>query len=283
VFLEHEVEMKTYSTVVAALLICAPLALSAPLVAGAQSGTGAGSDLASAETPFILAELTDSLNAKKLKPGDRVKAQVAQDVLAHGRIVIPAESKLLGHITEATPRDTENGESRLGIVFDKVVLKHHEEMNFQGVVHAVSPPVPRKSRIDEPSGMAPPPVPGSSSPGIAPLGNTKPNNQNTTNPPSRASTTDGSSTPMIQGPPNSPRGLPDSPDSSNSQANTTGANQSLSVGMRQGVFGLKGLSLSTVTGGPTPGPVIVSKVSDVKLEYGTQVLLRVVDTPATRQ
>jgi hypothetical protein len=51
--------------------------------------------------------------------------------------------------------------------------------------------------------------------------------------------------------------------------------------MRQGVFGLQGLSLSTEKADLTPGPVIVSKVADVKLEYGTQILLKI-NTPPTR-
>ncbi len=45
--------------------------------------------------------------------------------------------------------------------------------------------------------------------------------------------------------------------------------------MQQGVTGLKGLSLSSTPSADTPGPVIVSNTTNVKLEYGTQILLRV--------
>jgi len=54
----------------------------------------------------------------------------------------------------------------------------------------------------------------------------------------------------------------------------------LSVGMPQGVRGLKGLSLSSGATPATPGPVIVSNTDNVKLEYGTQILLRVVSVEA---
>src|SRR5262245_11290356 len=40
----------------------------------------------------ILAEFSGGLNVKKLKPGDKIKAEVSQDVLWHGRIIIPEES-----------------------------------------------------------------------------------------------------------------------------------------------------------------------------------------------
>ena len=59
----------------------------------------------------------------------------------------------------------------------------------------------------------------------------------------------------------------------------------MSVGMPQGVTGLKGLSLTTGTTAETPGPVVISNTDNVKLESGTQVLLRVmtVETPTQTQ
>ena len=56
----------------------------------------------------------------------------------------------------------------------------------------------------------------------------------------------------------------------------------MSVGMPQGVFGLKGLSLTTAPSANTPGPVIVSNADNVKLDSGTQILLHVlrVELPA---
>ena len=55
----------------------------------------------------------------------------------------------------------------------------------------------------------------------------------------------------------------------------------MSIGMPQGVTGLKGLSLTPGATANTPGPVVVSHIDNVKLEAGTQILLRVmsVETP----
>jgi hypothetical protein len=51
----------------------------------------------------------------------------------------------------------------------------------------------------------------------------------------------------------------------------------MSTGMPLGVYGIKGLSLIPGPSGSTPGPVILSRTGDVKLENGTQILLRVTD------
>src|SRR5215467_12393962 len=120
---------------------------------------------------YMLVELTKGLTAKKLKPGDKVKAEVAQDVVSRGKVIIPVETELIGHVTEVRPHDSANPESRLGIVFDKILLKHFHDINFQAVVQAVAPPAPRPSRVDQPSQMLPPSmIVGTRDNGTAPIG-----------------------------------------------------------------------------------------------------------------
>jgi hypothetical protein len=62
---------------------------------------------------------------------------------------------------------------------------------------------------------------------------------------------------------------------------TTSSGTAMDIGNPRGVFGLKGLSLTSGTTTSTPGPVIVSNTDNVKLESGTQILLHVlnVETP----
>src|SRR6476646_3520226 len=109
---------------------------------------------------YILVELSNTLKAKKLKVGDKVKAEVSQDVVSHGKVIIPVETKLVGHVTEVSARDSTNPESRLGIVFDRILLKHFRDIDFEAVVQAVSQPVVRRSRVDEPLLMLPPSMMG---------------------------------------------------------------------------------------------------------------------------
>jgi hypothetical protein len=271
-FLSKRWKMKSYSIVAAAVLFAVGSA-GLRVFAAQQPGTEVKPGQTGTENPnpanmgmfYVLAEFTGSLNVKKLKPGDQIKARVAQDVFSHGKVIIPAESKLLGHVTEAKERGKEDSESRLGIVFDKVLLKHHEEMDFQGVVQALAPPAPRRSRLDEPDQMLPPAiVNGQSTTSMTPLGGAT-SNRGSRAANARVAAASVPSFPVLNDGPASPNPTTSTP---------------LSVGMPQGVFGLKGLSLSTGASSNTPGPVILSKVKDVKLDYDTQVLLKITGAQA---
>ena len=88
---------------------------------------------------MLYAELSKSLDAKKVKAGAPVTAQLLADVLSHGKIVIRRDSKLMGHVTEAQPYSKQKPESRLGIVFEKVILKGGEEIPFSSVLLALRP------------------------------------------------------------------------------------------------------------------------------------------------
>src|SRR5215470_5145648 len=89
-----------------------------------NAGPEAAPAAAAQSKSYLLVELSKTLKAKKLKPGDKIKAEVSQDVISHGKVIIPAETEVIGHVTEVNVRDASNGESRLGIVFDRIVLKH---------------------------------------------------------------------------------------------------------------------------------------------------------------
>ena len=252
----------------------APAAVAAPAASSQSKGS------------YILVELTRGLKAKKLKPGDKVKAEVAQDVISHGKVIIPVETELVGHVTEVCPHDSANPESRLGLVFDKILLKHFHDIDFQAVVQAVAPPAPRPSRIDQPSQMLPPSmIVGARDPSSAAIGGMgsaasrrgqASSGANATMARTPDTITFQSSITVKQSPSNRA-------DGSAAQLGVTPGGTPLSIGMPQGVRGLKGLSLSTAPSASTPGPVIVSNTDNVKLDSGTQILLHVlsVQIPAT--
>jgi hypothetical protein len=227
---------------------------------------------------YILVELSNTLKAKKLKVGDKVKAEVSQDVVSHGKVIIPVETKLVGHVTEVSARDSTNPESRLGIIFDRILLKHFRDIDFEAVVQAVSQPVIRKSRVDEPSQMLPPSMVG----GVSRDAPSTPPGRGVNSSPSARSAGGGGSrvsasvstfqTPIIVK--QSPSTHVDSAAALLATA-TESTGKPMSVGMPRGVFGLKGLSLSTAPSSNTPGPVIVSNTDNVKLDSGTQILLQV--------
>src|SRR5712672_4717297 len=111
-------------TVVAAALTfgCAATALqAAPAPARMENGS------------ILYAELSKTIDAKKAKVGDPVTAVLVADVLSHGKIVARHDSKLVGHVTEVQLHTKETPESRLGIVFDKVITKDGE-VPFQSLL-----------------------------------------------------------------------------------------------------------------------------------------------------
>jgi hypothetical protein len=254
-----------------------------------QSSTPSSTTPASAAAPansggsYMLVELSKSLNVKKLKPGDKIKAEVSQDVVAHGKIIIPVETELVGHVTEVRAMDPDHHESRLGIVFDRILLKHFHDINFQAVVQAVAPPAERRSRVDEPSQMLPPSMLGGGSRGtsMGPVSNG-----------SAGSSRGQSSSPSVAIAPQTSSDMSsvfqtgvtvkESPSTNAAsgtsavQLNPVSGGKPMSVGMPLGVSGIKGVGLSVTPSPETPGPVIVSNAVNIKLESGTQILLHVI-------
>ena len=211
----------------------------------------------------VLAELTRSVNTKKVQPGDVVKAAVTQDVLIHGQIVIPRGSKLIGHITEAKARSHNDKESLLGLIFDKVLLKGGREIDLSGTVGALAPPAPMDNDLqpvlNPPTGILRDQVGGpqhAPSPGTSPRGTGLPS----TDTPLDTSTSATNSAARINRDLGRPRG-------DKSEAGL------MSAGSR-GVFGLPGLKLQTEPAGGH-GSVISSLTRNVVLDGGTQLLIQV--------
>jgi biotin carboxyl carrier protein len=255
-----------------------------PAAAATEAAANAPSASPQTKGSYLLVELTKTLKANKLKPGDKVKAEVAQDVVSHGKVIIPIETELVGHVTEVNVRDGENAESRLGIVFDRILLKHYHDINFQAVVQAIAPAVVKRSRVDQPSQMLPPSMVGGGprSMTTAPAGNSTANRGQAN--PSASSNVSAGAIGTFQAPltvKQSPTTHTESGTSA-AQLSTGPGGKPLSIGMPQGVTGIKGLSLSATPSANTPGPVIVSNTDNVKLESGTQILLHVLSVESQK-
>src|ERR1700686_4573413 len=90
---------------------------------------------------LINAELTGSLDSKKAKPGDAVNARTMTDLKTNdGRTVLPKDTKIVGHVTQASARGAGQPESSLGLVFDKAILKSGQEIPLNASVQAVGAP-----------------------------------------------------------------------------------------------------------------------------------------------
>ncbi len=199
----------------------------------------------------IPAELSKSLNAKKAKPGDKIEAKTTMDMISQGKVVIPRNSKIEGHVTSAKPHTKESPESELGIAFDRLIMKKEGEVPMQAAIQAIAPPV----RMDNPATAAEPmgSAPTSQPSANAGSGNTGPGNMGSANSAGTAPSSVGQAPSM---------GAPDTASAGPSGVLAPGA---------QGTVGMKGTTLKSAK----EANVIASGSDNVKLDGGTQMILRV--------
>ena len=188
-------------------------------------------------------ELAKTVDAKKAKSGDPVMGKIPHDLSANGKVVIPQDTKVIGHVAEVKPSSHDSKDSKLGIVFDKISMKDGAEIPLAAEIQAVAAPVQMASTAY--GNNAPPPE-------------SNPAGTNQSSPMGGGQST-ASSTPQPQ--PDQTGGVPASAGSSNPPLTASS----------QGVVGMKGYSLAQ---GTMQDSVISSQEHNVKLESGTQILLK---------
>lgn len=214
----------------------------------------------------IHATLTKTVDSDKLKNGDKVTARTIAETKDNGKTVIPVDSLIRGHVTQASAREKGDTFSTLGIVFDKAVLKNGAEMPINVSVQAIALPA---------STVNGPPSPGRDT---APLRN---------GPPRGGADREAQGSQPADTPP-SPPTVPDTVgDTETNQAGQSvgGVKRGLNDnGVLQpdsrGVYGLRGIGLATSSDGQQAA-VITSSDKSVHLDSGTQLLL--VTQPAGTQ
>jgi hypothetical protein len=218
--------------------------------------------------------LDTSLDARKCHPGQRVVAKTTRDVKEDGQVVLHKGTQLIGHVTETEARTKANAESSLGIVFDEAVMKDGKSVPFHAAIQALAQ-AQSETAVGGDDLMSSSDAMGSagalgaggsrgggmlggagsavsSAGGVAggaagSLGQTAGGTLRST------SSVAGSAT-------GSARGL----DAAGQLTSTS-----------SGVFGLRGLELSSAVSNATEGSVITSKQGSVHLSSGTQMLLRI--------
>ena len=68
----------------------------------------------------LAGELQNTIDVGRAKVGDQVIVKTTQAIKSGGRTVVSKGSRLVGHITEVTQKSKDNGESRIGILFDRL-------------------------------------------------------------------------------------------------------------------------------------------------------------------
>ena len=255
------------------VLLCTPsIAQNTPPAAGSDPGasppqpsTSAGQSASAATQPATAAsnprkiapgsvipvQLTKTVDAKKAKTGDEVVATVTQDMKTNsGDVLVPKDTKIMGHVTSAQARSKEQKESALAIAFDHAVVKG-DQMQLPMSIQAVIAPPPSN------------PAGGGSDEGNAP-----PSGGNSGSPMAGRTPTGGSGQA-----PQQPSNYPPGEGSSGSQPQTSA--RPPITGNTQGVIGMPDVKLETTAQNTAQGSLMTSEKNNVKIEKGTVLLLRV--------
>ena len=68
----------------------------------------------------IAAQLENTLDARRAKPGDRVALKTIQAVKQSGHVVVPKGAQLIGHVTDVQQQTKSSAESSIGVVIDRL-------------------------------------------------------------------------------------------------------------------------------------------------------------------
>jgi hypothetical protein len=211
----------------------------------AAAGSSGQTEASLAGGTGIHAELNGGLDSKKAKVGDAISLHTTEAVKSKDdRMILPKGTKLVGHITQAEARSKGAGESALGMVFDKAILKDGREVPLNVIIQALGAPVTFSSGADS----SPPPDPSSSGT-MRTSGMSGPRG----------------GPPSAQVPPSRP-GIESPPEADGSSSAPLGPNS-------RGVLGLSGLTLNTVPANNALVSVLTSDGKNVHLDSGTRFLL----------
>jgi hypothetical protein len=208
----------------------------------------------------IRASLEKSVDARKNHAGDEVLARTMENVNSkQQKIVIPKGSKLVGYVTEVRAKAKDESQSVLGIRFDRAVLKDGHEIPLQVSIQALAA---ADANVEDrgsshlmadanENGAPPVPVEGA---------------------PSQFNGRD-----EISGADTNSTAKPVDASGNIRQATNldpVGASSGELISSSHGVFGIRGLALSSVPNS-APESLIVSLSRNVHLDSGTRMILRV--------
>lgn len=208
----------------------------------------------------VQAELTKPVDAKKNKVGDEVTAKTTHDVKSGGHVVIPKGSKLVGHVTEVKAHTKDQATSQLGIAFDHAILRNGTQMPLALTIQALGRSQAGAAAVEDDT---------LASGNAGAMGS------------SGARASGGGLAGGVRSTAGSVVNTAGS--TAGAAVNTAGATAGATGGMAsgslsatsQGVVGIPGLSLSTQTSTSANASVLSAQGSNVHLDSGTEMVLRV--------
>lgn len=192
--------------------------------------------------------LTTSVDTKSATEGQLLIFRIVADLVVKGVVVIPRDSTVYGRISDVHAKSKDQPQTALAIVIEKAKRPDGIEVPLQAIIAAVAAPKDDSLSSDPTYGML-----HSNEPKMSGSGAGSASRTGDLTPSSRASATAAVATAGIKGPMEEGFLL---------NENSAGA------------IGYEGLTLSWGLAAPPPFTIFVSKNKSIKLNAGTQVLLR---------
>ncbi len=249
---------KAFISIFFAFLTGAVAAAQAAPAAQPQAGTGkSATQQTTQETnakrlapgSVIPVQLTKTLDAKKAKTGEKVVAKVSQDLKnTSGDVIVPKDTQVIGHVTEAQARNKQQHESELAITFDRAVEKGGIEVQMPMSIQAV---IGQQNNAQQNGNSTA--QPEQTNAGESGLGNMQRPGMGGNNAPPPATSDMGANPP-----------------------NSSGQQQQRPhiTAKTEGVVGIPNLKLQS-QGNNAQGSLLTSDKKNVKLDSGTMMLLKV--------
>lgn len=232
---------------------------SQPAMTPAQTNGQSAQNPRIAPGSVIPVQLIRTIDAKKAKTGDEVDARVTQDLKSNnGELIVPKDTKVVGHVTDAQARGKEQKESQVSIVFDHAVMKGGDVVSLPMSIQAIISPQALgggNNSGDTGGAYSSPSASSESSAGSGGGG--------------RPGMAGGGSSASMPRPQTNP-----APSGETADQTTGGGTRPPITANTQGVVGISDVRLSTA-GQTAQGSVVSSEKNNVKLENGTLMLLRV--------
>jgi hypothetical protein len=196
----------------------------------------------------IFAIVEKRIETRSASLDQELTLRTISDVVVDGIVVIPSGSRVVGHIVELATKGKGSDPSILAIVIDKAILESGREITLQGIIAAVAAPQEGSLPSDPTYGMmhSNEPKMVGTGPSTARPGELSPS--------SKVESTASLSTARING---------------------EMRKDLLLNAESQGAIGFSGLTLSWRLTAPPAVTVFSSNRKEIKLDAGTQVLLRI--------
>ncbi len=98
---------------------------------------------------YLKAQLTRTIDVRKMSVGDQVLARIVHDSTVSGDLSIPKNSKLIGRIQQVRSKARGASDSRLAIIFEKIILRGGRVVPVNLRIEEIASPADGDRRLDD--------------------------------------------------------------------------------------------------------------------------------------